>query len=346
MTISATAASETTLTVDTETNIRDLITRFPYTARIFAAHGLPCAGCHLARYETIAQGAAAHGLAVEPLIADLNRAINEGPEGQASSTSADHTPTIQAENHIQHIIAVASGKGGVGKSSVTALLAVGLRRRGFRVGILDADLTGPSIPKMFGLNHRGLLTEEAIRPAQSSLGIAIVSVNLFLEHEDEPVIWRGPLISSAIKQFYSQTAWGKLDYLLIDLPPGTSDAPLTVLQSLPVEGIIIVSSPQALATMVVRKSVGLAQRLDIPILGVVENMSYIVCPESGKPFELFGPSQGKELAILARAAFLGKLPLDPQLAEDCDHGQIEGYQSEAYAALVQSFVAKIITKRR
>ncbi|MDN5348291.1 MAG: hypothetical protein PWP65_1855 [Clostridia bacterium] len=230
-------------------------------------------------------------------------------------------------NNIRHVIAVMSGKGGVGKSSVTGLVAVLLAREGFSVGILDADITGPSIPKIFGLAERPeSLGSAGILPVKSSTGIKIMSLNLLLPNEDDPVIWRGPLIAGAVKQFWTDVVWGDLDYLLIDLPPGTGDAPLTVMQSLPLNGVIIVSSPQDLAVMVVKKAMHMADMLNIPILGLLENMSYIVCPHCGEVVHVFGPSQAEEVAAEMGVNFLGYLPLDPALAALCDRGEIEKYE--------------------
>jgi len=243
----------------------------------------------------------------------------------------------QELNEFGRVIAVMSGKGGVGKSLVAALLAIALTRQGYQVGILDADITGPSIPKMFGLKARPSGSEGGILPVQTRSGIEVMSINLLLPHEDDAVIWRGPLLSKAITQFWQDVVWGKLDYLLVDLPPGTADVPLTVMQSLPLSGVIIVSTPQDLAAMVVRKAVHMAEKLSIPVVGVVENMSYFVIPETGKRIELFGRSKGEEMAREAEAPLLGQLPVDPALAALCDDGDIERYNSEAFIALSAAF---------
>jgi len=243
----------------------------------------------------------------------------------------------QELNEFDRVVAVMSGKGGVGKSLVTALLAIALTRQGYQVGILDADLTGPSIPKMFGLKTRPSGGEGGILPVETRSGIEVMSLNLLLPHEDDAVIWRGPLLSQAITQFWQEVLWGKLDYLLLDLPPGTADVPLTVMQSLPLSGVIIVSTPQDLAAMVVRKAVHMARKLGIHILGVVENMSYLEIPETGKRIEIFGRSKGEEMAKEAEAPLLGQLPIDPQLAELCDAGEIERYNSDAFIALSMAF---------
>ncbi|MFA5065515.1 MAG: Mrp/NBP35 family ATP-binding protein [Dehalococcoidia bacterium] len=231
-------------------------------------------------------------------------------------------------NKIKHVIAVMSGKGGVGKSLVSGLIAVALRRKGFEVGILDADITGPSIPKMFGITDRPGGNESGILPVTSKSGIEIMSINLLLPSEDEAVIWRGPLIGKAITQFWEEVLWGRLDYLIIDLPPGTADAPLTVMQSLPISGVIVVFTPQDLTAMIVRKAVKMAQQMNKRILGVVENMSYLYIKELDKKMELFGKSRGEEMANAAQAPLLCKIPVDPNLAALCDDGNIEKYQSD------------------
>jgi len=251
----------------------------------------------------------------------------------------------QELNQIHHIIAVMSGKGGVGKSLVASLLAIGLSRQGYDVGILDADITGPSIPRMFGMTTRPGGSNTGIMPVLSRSGIEIMSINLLLLHEDDAVIWRGPLIGNAIKQFWEEVLWGRLDYLLVDLPPGTADAPLTVMQLLPLSGVIIAFTPQDLAAMVVRKAVQMVQKMNIPILGVVENMTYLLLPDSGKRIEIFGRTKGQEMAMAARAPLLGQLPLDPELARLCDEGEIERYDSDAFIALSEAF-SKALPKGR
>jgi len=237
---------------------------------------------------------------------------------------------------IGHIIAVMSGKGGVGKSLVASLAAIALKRQGYEVGILDADLTGPSIPKMFGIIARPAGSETGILPVLSRSGIELMSINLLLPQEDDAVIWRGPLISNTIKQFWEDVLWGKLDYLVIDLPPGTADAPLTVMQSFPISGVIIVFTPQDLTTMIVRKAINMARKMDKAVLGVVENMSYLYISEIDKRIELFGRSRGEEMARAAGAPLLGQFPLDPELAKLCDQGNIERYDSEIMTSFGQS----------
>ena len=245
----------------------------------------------------------------------------------------------QDVNSVKKVVAIMSGKGGVGKSLVTSLLSVALARQGKEAGILDADITGPSIPKMFGLtNVRPSGNDTGILPVLSKGGTSVMSINLVLENEDDAVIWRGPLIGKAIQQFWQDVLWGKLDCLLVDLPPGTADAPLTVMQSLPVSGVVLVFSPQELAAMVVRKAVKMAKQMNIPILGVVENMSYFSLPDSGKKLELFGKSRGDEMAQVTGAPLLGKIPVDPQLAQLCDAGEIEKYTSDAFEELAKNFI--------
>ncbi len=248
-------------------------------------------------------------------------------------------------NEVRQVIAVMSGKGGVGKSLVAGLIALSLARRNYEVGILDADITGPSIPRMFGITARPTGSDTGIMPVVSRTGIEIMSINLLLEHEDDAVIWRGPLIGKSITQFWEDVLWGKLDYLLIDLPPGTADAPLTVMQSLPLSGVVITFTPQDLATMVVRKAVKMARdAMHIPIIGVVENMSYLILPETGKRLELFGRSKGEEMSKAAGAPLLGQLPLDPELAKLCDEGDIERYSSEILDSFAAAFLQAISAK--
>ncbi len=245
-------------------------------------------------------------------------------------------------NRIGQVIAVMSGKGGVGKSLVAGLLAVALRREGYKVGVLDADITGPSIPKMFFPTQRHPRNSPmGILPVESEMGIKVMSINLLLPREDEAVIWRGPLISTAIKQFWGDVFWGDLDYLVVDLPPGTSDASLTVMQAIPLGGVVLVTSPQGLAAMVVKKAARMAQTMGAPILGVVENMSYVVCPDTGKQWELFGPSKAEEMAAQLGVPLLGRLPIDPQIARLCDEGRIEEYQSDAFAAVAKELLARV-----
>ena len=253
-------------------------------------------------------------------------------------------------NQIGNIIAVMSGKGGVGKSLVAGLTAVALKRQGYEVGVLDADITGPSIPKMFGITTRPGGSNTGILPVLSRSGMEVMSMNLLLPQEDDAVIWRGPLISKAITQFWEDVVWGKLDYLVVDLPPGTADASLTVMQTLPISGVIIVFTPQDLTIMIVKKAVNMARKMNKPVLGVVENMSYLYVPEIDKRIELFGKSRGEEMAQAVKAPLLGQLPIDPELAKLCDEGTIERYNSDAFTAmtrtLIQTLPQTISAKRR
>ncbi len=264
------------------------------------------------------------------------------PERAAFMAAAEAGPkAAQSVNKIAHVIAVLSGKGGVGKSSVAALLAVVLNQRGKRVGVLDADITGPSQPKMFGLHQPPPVGPQGILPAETETGIKLMSINLLLPSEDEAVIWRGPLISGAIKQFWNDVCWGTLDYLVVDLPPGTSDASLTVMQSIPLDGVVLVTSPQDLAGMVVRKAARMAQHMKAPILGLVENMSYVTCPKCGEKIEVFGPSWAMETAMQLGVPLLGRLPLDPELARRCDAGEVETYAAELFEPIMEKVVARV-----
>ncbi len=249
----------------------------------------------------------------------------------------------KAPNNIRNVIAIMSGKGGVGKSLVSALTAMALQKQGFSVGILDADITGPSIPKMFGITDKPEVSESGMNTVKSKSVVAVMSINMLLPNEDEAVIWRGPLIGKAITEFWENVFWGDLDYLIVDLPPGTADAPLTVLQKIPVTGIIIVFTPQDLTAMVVRKAVNMAKHMNKPILGVVENMSYLHIPELNRKMEIFGKSRGEEMAKTAGAPLLAKIPIDPELVKLCDKGEIEKYDSPAFQELGQT-LAKTIKK--
>ena len=248
-------------------------------------------------------------------------------------------------NQILHVIAVMSGKGGVGKSLVASLLATSFARAGKNVGVLDADITGPSIPKMFGLNVHPSGSDTGILPILSKSGIEVMSMNLLLPSEDDAVIWRGPLMSKAITQFWEEVLWGKLDYLIIDLPPGTGDIALTVMQAIPMSGVIDVFTPQELTEMIVKKAVKMARTLNVRVLGVIENMSYLVLPETGKKMEIFGRSKGEEMAKASGAPLLGQLPIDPELARLCDEGNIEKYSSDAVSSMFANVVAALNEKR-
>ena len=272
------------------------------------------------------------------------RTVRELPE--VAEAAVELTEVKPKElNQIDRIIAVMSGKGGVGKSLVASLLAASFAREGKDVGILDADITGSSIPKMFGLNVHPTGSETGILPISSRSGIEVMSMNLLLPSEDEAVIWRGPLMSRAITQFWEEVLWGKLDYLIIDLPPGTGDAPLTVMQAVPLSGVIDVFTPQDLTTMVVRKAVKMARKMNVRVLGVIENMSYLLSPETGKKLEIFGRSKGEEMAKTSEAPLLGRLPIDPELARLCDQGEIERYSSNAVSEIFASLVA-VLNERK
>ena len=229
---------------------------------------------------------------------------------------------------IKKIIGVVSGKGGVGKSLVTELLAVGMNKRGKKTGILDADITGPSIPKAFGLDQKANGNDQGILPATTKTGIDIMSINLLLENTSDPVIWRGPVIAGAVKQFYTDVVWADIDTMFVDMPPGTGDVPLTVFQSLPVDGIIVVTSPQELVSMIVEKAVKMARMMNIPILGIVENMSYAECPDCGRKINVFGESHINEIALSHGLSVLGRLPIDPALAAMVDAGDIENFDKD------------------
>ena len=254
------------------------------------------------------------------------------PEERADfmARSQGREPSRPSKRQIRQVIAVMSGKGGVGKSSVATLLACALRRQGHKVGILDADITGPSIPRLLGSHGSLSGGEQGIQPAETKSGIKLISINLMLPDENQPVVWRGPLIGRAIQQFWSDIAWGDLDFLIVDLPPGTSDAALTVMQSLPVHGVLLVTSPQDLAGMVVRKAANMVNKLGVRLIGLVENMSYVVCPECGRQIEIFGPSRAQETAHQSGVPILGSLPLDPELAVMCDQGRAEDYLNEEF----------------
>jgi len=249
-------------------------------------------------------------------------------------------------NKIDQIIAVMSGKGGVGKSLVSGLIAIALKRKGYEVGILDADITGPSIPKMFGIKVPPSGNEDGMLPVLSKSGIEVMSINLLLPSEDDAVIWRGPLIGNTIKQFGEDVLWGKLDYLIVDLPPGTADAPLTLMQSFPISGVVVVFTPQDLVEMIVKKAVKMAQKMEKRILGVVENMSYLYVPEIDKKIEIFGKSRAEQMATAVQAPLLGKLPIDPELARLCDEGNIERYDGEIITKLGETLEQLIKTEAK
>ena len=230
---------------------------------------------------------------------------------------------LNKNSHVKKVIGVVSGKGGVGKSMVTALCAIATNRNGYNTGILDADITGPSIPKMFGVHEKAYGSEEGIEPAVTATDMELMSINLLVDNETDPVVWRGPVIGGVVEQFWTDVHWGDLDVLFIDMPPGTGDVPLTVFQKIPVDGIIVVTSPQDLVSMIVTKAVKMAQLMNIPVLGLVENMSYLTCPDCGKKIEVFGESKAEAVAVMNDIKLLEKLPINPALAALADAGKIE-----------------------
>jgi len=246
-----------------------------------------------------------------------------------------------ANSSIKRVIAVMSGKGGVGKSSVASLLATEIARRGFSVALLDADITGPSIPKMLGVTGTPATVGNQLVPGSSRSGVRVMSLNLLMEREDDPVVWRGPLIAAAVKQFWSDVLWGDVDYMIVDLPPGTGDVPLTVLQSLPVNSVVIVSTPQDLSAMVVKKAVNMVKMMEVPIAGLVENMGWLVCPKCGEKLEPFGPQKAEKMSERLDIGYLGSLPLDPQVSELGDEGRIDEYQPEMLAAIVDALLERV-----
>ena len=272
---------------------------------------------------------------------------NQGCSGNCSSCSSNCSSRGQASlieptgeyNNIKHVIGVVSGKGGVGKSMVTSMLAVLMARKGYKVGILDADITGPSIPKTFGINSRAMQNELGILPAVTKTGIKLMSVNLMFEEKESPVLWRGPVIAGAVKQFWHDVVWGDLDYLFIDCPPGTGDVPLTVFQSIPLDGAVIVTSPQDLVSMIVKKAYNMANLMNIPVLGIVENMSYVVCPDCGKSFNIFG-SGSETVAEELGVPLLGKMPIDVSLAQMVDNGEFERFEGDYLLDAVKAIEEK------
>lgn len=264
--------------------------------------------------------------------------------GNCTTGSCSTEPQLteaQKASKIGKIIAVMSGKGGVGKSSVTSMLAVSLSRQGYKVGILDADITGPSIPKIFGISEKANVNKIGVTAPQSKGGIKVMSLNLMLENEDDPVIWRGSIITQLIQQFWSDVVWGDLDYLLIDMPPGTGDVPITVFQSIPVNGVVMVSSPQQLAGMIVRKAIKMAKKYETTFYGLIENMAYVSCPDCNKRIEIFGTPKGAEEAQKNEIPYLGELPIDPVLSTMSDLGKVEDYQSENFDKIAQRVLEEL-----
>lgn len=264
----------------------------------------------------------------------------EGCPSAANGSCSDPKSFLEKMNEyssIKKVIGVVSGKGGVGKSFVTASLASAMRKKGYNVGILDADITGPSIPKMYGVKGPATGNDMGIFPIEAEDGTKIMSLNLLVDDEAAPVIWRGPVLAGTVKQFWTDVVWGDLDYLFVDMPPGTGDVPLTVFQSLPVDGIVVVTSPQELVQMIVKKALNMAEMMNIPVLGVIENYSYLKCPDCGKEIKVFGESHIDETAGELGLKVLGKLPIEPEFAAKADEGKFfeieNGYLTSAYDAL-------------
>ena len=253
-------------------------------------------------------------------------------ERKAESLLAQLNPKSQ----VKKVIAVVSGKGGVGKSTVTSLLAVAMARKGKRVGVLDADITGPSVPTAFGVTECQGANDDGLYPALTRTGIQVMSINLLLDNPADPVVWRGPVIAGAVKQFWTDVIWEDVDYLFVDMPPGTGDVPLTVFQSLPVDGIVIVTSPQDLVSMIVTKAVKMAEMMHIPVLGFVENYSYLRCPDCGKKISVFGESHLDEVAAQLGLPVLARLPIDPAVAQACDNGQMETVNTDCLDPVLQA----------
>ena len=262
----------------------------------------------------------------------------ESCEGCPSKQPKSMLEEMNSQSNVKHVIGIVSGKGGVGKSFVTASLANRMAQKGYKAGILDADITGPSIPKMYGVKGPAQAVDAGIYPIEAKNGIKVMSVNLLLPREDEPVIWRGPILANMVKQFWTDVIWGDLDYLFVDMPPGTGDVPLTVFQSLPVEGIVIVSSPQDLVKMIVRKAYKMAQMMKINVLGVVENYSYLVCPDCGKHISVFGESHIDEIVAELGTEVLGKMPINPLYAEAADKGAFHAVENEYLDKAVEKIV--------
>lgn len=250
------------------------------------------------------------------------------------SEMTDFSEKLHELSKVGKVIAVVSGKGGVGKSLVTSMLAVATQKKGYKAAILDADVTGPSIPKAFGLKDKAFGNEFGVLPVRTSTGIDVMSLNLLLENDTDPVVWRGPIIAGMVKRFWTDVVWTDVDYMFIDMPPGTGDVPLTVYQSLAVDGIIVVTSPQELVSMIVEKAVRMAEMMNIPILGVVENMSYFRCPDNGKDYQIFGESNLENIAGDHQLKVLAKLPIDPKIAEACDAGTIEEADTHLFDPIV------------
>ncbi len=334
-----------------------LVAELPIAGEVLAAFGMRCPGCAVAPHETLAAGAVAHGLRLDPILAAISQARLSGRVPTIMNDDREPDRSLARRYVPKAVVAVMSGKGGVGKSLTTGLLALGLRRAGKRVGILDADITGPSIPRLFGMRTPldvyndprevvapGAKPRNLFIPALTRSAIEVVSSNLLTPEEDTAMIWRGPILSGVIRQFYEQTLWSEIDILLIDLPPGTSDAPLTVLQSLSIDGVVLVTMPQALATMIVRKAANLVAQLKKPVLGVIENMSYFEAPDTGVRYEVFGPSHADEVATLAKAPMLARMPISPALMAIADAGKLDEFDSPLVDELATALLAGMAAK--
>ena len=268
-------------------------------------------------------------------MAEERKCSDSGCTGDCSSCSKAHSEEqnsfreqLNQHSAVKHVIGVVSGKGGVGKSMVTAMLAVLMSRKGYKVGILDADITGPSIPRMFGIDTRAKMNDKGILPEETANGIKIMSCNLLLESPDAPVVWRGPVLAGAVKQFWTDVYWGEVDYMFVDMPPGTGDVPLTVYQSLPIDGAVVVTSPQDLVSLIVKKACNMASMMNIPVLGMVENMSYVKCPDCGKAINIFGESKFEELCGELQIMPLGRMPIDQNLTELVNKGEFEKFYAD------------------
>lgn len=270
-------------------------------------------------------------------MSDCSSCAASSCEGCDKKAAAPSIERPHQQSKIKKVIAIVSGKGGVGKSLVTSLIAVTMQRSGYKVGIMDADITGPSIPKIFGLKEKAYGNELGVLPVTSSKGIKIISLNLLMENEESAVIWRGPILGGIVKQFWTDVIWEELDYLFIDMPPGTGDVPLTVFQSIPLDGIIIVTLPQDLVSLIVKKSYNMAKTMNIPILGMVENMSYITCPHCGKEIKLFGDSNISKISEELGIKYHGRMPIDPEFTQLCDEGLIEEFNKK----YLDDFIEKI-----
>ena len=259
--------------------------------------------------------------------------------GERKEQENDFSEKLNELSSVKKVIGIVSGKGGVGKSLVTSMMAVTMNRLGYNTAIFDADITGPSIPKAFGIKQKATGSEFGIFPVKTKTGVDIMSVNLLLENDTDPVVWRGPVIAGTVKQFWTDVIWNDIDYMFIDMPPGTGDVPLTVFQSIPVDGIIIVTSPQELVSMIVDKAVNMAEMMNIPIIGLVENMSYFRCPDNGKDYKIFGDSHIEEIADKHNLEVLAKLPIDPKISAACDKGMIELFDGSWFDS-----IAKLLEK--